>query len=59
MFQFYYLYYHLRTFAGGGIYGNRHAPQTKRSSAQFLSLDEKLKEEALDKIFFGKLTKQP
>lgn len=56
MFQFYYFYYHLRTFAGGGQYGNKQAPQTKRASAQFISLDEKLKEEALDKIFFGKLT---
>ena len=55
MFQFYYLYYHLRTFSGGGQYGNKQAPQTKRASAQFVSLDEKLKDEALDKIFFGKL----
>ena len=58
MFQFYYLYYHLKSFSGGGKYGNRQAPQRRRSSqSQALTLDEKLKEEALEKIFLGKLKK--
>lgn len=56
IFQFHYLYYHLRPFYGGGSFGNRMAPQNAKASKNLaLTLNEKLKEEALDKIFFSKL----
>ena len=59
VFQFYYLYYHLRAFSGGGIHGNEKAPLPKRPlKAPALTLDEKLKEQALDKIFLDKLLKR-
>ena len=55
MFQFYYLYYHLRAFYEGGKYGNQMAPQNKKSLIfQALTLDEKLKEEALEKLISKK-----
>ena len=59
VFQFYYLYYHLRAFSGGGVYGNEKAPLLKRPlKAPALTLDEKLKDQALDKIFLDKLLKR-
>ena len=55
MFQFYYLYYHLRAFYEGGKYGNQMAPQNKKSLIfQALTLDEKLKEEALERLISKK-----
>ena len=58
MFQFYYLFYHLRAFSGGGRFGNQLAPQNKRMNQNHaLTLDEKLKEEALEKMFMSKLAK--
>ena len=58
MFQFYYLYYHLRAFYGGGKYGNQMAPQNKNKKSlifQALTLDEKLKYEALEKLIEKKM----
>ena len=55
MFQFYYLYYHLRAFYEGGKYGNQMAPQNEKSLIfQALTIDEKLKEEALEKMISKK-----
>ena len=56
VFQFYYLYYHLRPFSGGGQFGNQMAPQPKRPvKPPALTLDEQLKEQAMDKMFLSKL----
>ena len=55
MFQFYYLYYHLKAFSGGGTHGNKLAPQNKKIDIfQPLTLDERLKEEAFLKMLFNK-----
>ena len=58
MFQFYYLYYHLRAFYGGGKYGNEMAPQNHNKKSlifQALTMDEKLKYEALEKLIEKKM----
>ena len=56
VFQFYYLYYHLRPFSGGGRFGNQMAPKPKRPvKPPALTLDEQLKEQAMDKMFLSKL----
>ena len=55
-FQFNNLYYHLRSFSGGGHFGNQKmAPPTKFGLNNALTLDEKLKEEALEKLLMKKL----
>lgn len=54
MFQFYYLYYHLRAFYGGGEHGNQ-ILKSKSLIFQALTLDERLKEEALQKMMSKKV----
>jgi hypothetical protein len=60
LFQFQYLYYHLRPFPGGGEFGNKLAPNSDKFKAtlfQALTVDEQLKEDARKKYYRKNLFK--
>ncbi|XP_023341085.1 glycoprotein-N-acetylgalactosamine 3-beta-galactosyltransferase 1 [Eurytemora carolleeae] len=54
IYQLEYMFYHLRPFYSGGIYGNSPAPPPIK--APYLSWEEKMKEEELQKMFNSLLT---
>ena len=54
MHQLQYLFYHLRPFPDGGVLGN--VPPPLLPANPFLTEEERLKNEALDKLFAGLLT---